>query len=49
MKRLGSKLLDLRAGGGVVEKREKFGLIMGNSKVYYGGHKTATIDRNKHQ
>ena len=46
MNRLGSKLLDLRAGGvgGGVERREKFGLIMGNSKFYYGGHKTAAID-----
>ena len=42
MKRLGSKLIDLGWGGG--ERREKIGLIMGNSKFYYGGHKTAAID-----
>ena len=42
MKRLGSKLIDLGGGGGRGGK--KIGLIMGNSKFYYGGHKTAAID-----
>ena len=44
MKILGSKLIDLgwRGRGGGVE-REKIELIMGNSKVYCDGHKTASI------
>ena len=40
-KKLGSKLIDLGGGG------EKIGPIMGNSKVYCGGHKTTAIDQNK--
>ena len=43
MKRLGSKLIDLGGGG-----REKFELVMGNSKVYYGDHKPAAITKEKH-
>ena len=39
MKRLGSKLIDLGGEGG--GGREKIELVMGNSKVYCGGHKPA--------
>ena len=38
MKRLGFKLIDLGGEGG---GREKIELVMGNSKVYCGGHKPA--------
>ena len=40
MKMLGSKLIDLGGEGG---GREKIELVMGNSKVYCDGHKTASI------
>ena len=41
MKRLGSKLIDLGGGGVEIE------LVMGNSKVYCGGHKPAAITKEK--
>ena len=44
MKRLRSKLIDL--GGG--KKGGKIELIMGNSKVYCGGHKPAAITNENH-
>ena len=44
MKRLGSKLIDLGGEGGGMEKIE---LVMGNSKVYCGGHKPTAITKEK--
>ena len=47
MKMLGSKLIDLGVGVVVGGEREKIELVMGNSKVYCGGHKPTAITKEK--